>query len=161
MTINDAELAELSELVACTLLDTDLKTQRERWVNVGSNFGRGRTEADDGLRLLFVDHPAVEEELRALVAVENECCSWAAWSVERDNGLLVMAARSQGDLQSAWDAVEAGWVRASLATDRGAALRADLDRLMLVAIIPERARLLAQPADALKLEWERFKERWR
>jgi len=74
---------------------------------------------------------------------------------------LAAAARSQGDLQSAWDAVEAGWVRASLATDRGAALRADLDRLMLVAIIPERARLLAQPADALKLEWERFKERWR
>ena len=35
--------------------------------------------------------------MRALVAVENECCSWAAWSVERDNGLLVMAARSKGD----------------------------------------------------------------
>jgi hypothetical protein len=73
---------------------------------------------------------------------------------------LAAAARSQGDLQAAWDAVEAGWVRASLAADRGAALRGDLDRLMLVAIVPERARLLGQPADTLKLEWEKFKERW-
>ena len=73
---------------------------------------------------------------------------------------LAAAARSQGDLQTAWDAVQAGWVRASLAVDRGAALRADLDRLMLVAIIPERARVLVQPAETLKLEWEKFKERW-
>ena len=73
---------------------------------------------------------------------------------------LAAAARSQGDLQAAWDAVEAGWARASLAIDRGAALRADLDRLMLVAIIPERARALAQPADNLRLDWEKFKERW-
>jgi len=44
---------------------------------------------------LFEDHPAVESELCALVAVENECCSWAAWSVEREDGVLVMTARSQ------------------------------------------------------------------
>jgi hypothetical protein len=73
---------------------------------------------------------------------------------------LAAAARSQGDLQGAWDAAQAGWVRASLAVDRGAALRADLDRLMLVAIIPERARILGQPVDTLKFEWEKFKERW-
>jgi hypothetical protein len=74
---------------------------------------------------------------------------------------LAAAARSQGDLQTAWDAVQAGWVRASLAMDRTAALRADLDRLMLVAIIPERARLLAQSPETLKLDWENFKERWK
>ena len=73
---------------------------------------------------------------------------------------LAASARAQGDLQAAWDAVEAGWVRASLATDRGAALRADLDRLMLVAIVPEQARALAQPEDTLRLDWENFKERW-
>jgi hypothetical protein len=89
---------ELSELVACTLIDTDLKTQRERWLNLGENFGLGRYETDDGLRLTFKDHPAVETELQALVAVENECCSWAAWSIERgEDGTLVMAARSQDD----------------------------------------------------------------
>jgi hypothetical protein len=89
--------AELSELVACTLNGTDLKSQRERWINVGTTFGRSREEADDGLRLVYDDHPAVEAELQALVAVENECCSWALWSVERENGSLVMAARSRGE----------------------------------------------------------------
>jgi hypothetical protein len=87
----------LSELVACTLNDTNLKTQRERWINLGTNFGRGRATTDDGLQLRFDDHPAVERELRALVAVENDCCSWAAWSVEHEDGMLVMAARSRGD----------------------------------------------------------------
>ena len=74
---------------------------------------------------------------------------------------LAAAARAQGDLQAAWDAAEAGWVRSPLTRDRGAILRADLDRLMLRAIVPERARVLAQPADTLALEWEKFKERWK
>jgi hypothetical protein len=70
------------------------------------------------------------------------------------------AARSQGDLQAAWDAVEAGWVRASLAADDGKALREQLDHLMMVAIVVERARMLSQPVDALRRRWEQFKERW-
>ena len=89
---------ELSELIACTLNDTNLKTQRERWINLGENFGLARHETADGLRLSFTDHPAVAAELEALVAVENDCCSWAAWTVERsEDGALVMAAHSQGE----------------------------------------------------------------
>jgi len=97
MTIHNAAIDQLDELVACTLTETDLKTQRERWINLGLNFGRRREETEDGIRLLFADHPAVEQELHALVAVENECCSWAAWAVERDCEALVMAARSKGE----------------------------------------------------------------
>lgn len=74
---------------------------------------------------------------------------------------LAAAARAQGDLQFAWDAAEAGWLRAPLAADRGAALRADLDRLVLRGIVPDRAKLLAQPPDTLRLQWEQFKERWK
>ena len=89
---------ELSELVACTLNETNLKTQRERWINLGENFGIARHEVADGLRLTFKDHPAVVAELEALVQVENDCCSWAAWTVERsEDSALVMAARSQGE----------------------------------------------------------------
>lgn len=73
---------------------------------------------------------------------------------------LSAAARGQGDLQSAWDSAKAGWVRAGLASDRGVSLRADLDRLMLRAIVPERARALAVPADTLSEEWAHFKEQW-
>ena len=51
---------------------------------------------------------------------------------------LAAAARAQGDLQAAWDAAEAGWVRAPLTAERGAALRADVDRLVVRAIVPER-----------------------
>jgi hypothetical protein len=87
---------ELSELVACTLSHTDLKSQRERWLALGENFGLGRRETEDGLRVSFRRHPAIREELDALVAVENDCCSWAAWSVEEEGDTLVMAARSQG-----------------------------------------------------------------
>ena len=87
---------ELSELVACTLTDTDLNSQRERWVALSENFGLGRQETEDGLRLSFRSHPAIREELDALVAVENECCAWANWSVESADDVLVVAARSEG-----------------------------------------------------------------
>jgi hypothetical protein len=40
----------------------------------------------------------VGAELVALVQVENDCCSWAAWAVERSaDGALVMAAHSKGE----------------------------------------------------------------
>jgi hypothetical protein len=73
---------------------------------------------------------------------------------------LAAAAQARGDSLEAWDAAQAGWVHAPLASDRGAALRADLDRLVLRAIVPDRARATAQPPEALRAEWERFKERW-
>jgi len=74
---------------------------------------------------------------------------------------LAAAARAQGDLQAAWDAAQAGWVRAPLTSDRGTVLRADLDRLVLRAIVPDRAKVTAQSPDTLRAEWERFKERWK
>ncbi len=70
------------------------------------------------------------------------------------------AARAQGDLQSAWDAAQAAWVRAPLAPDGGAKLRSDLDRLVTQAIVPDRAKLLGQPSQRLLSEWELFKQRW-
>ena len=79
---------------------------------------------------------------------------------------LAAAARGAGDLERAWQAAIAGWVRASLAQDRGAALRADLDRLVTQAIIPERAARL-RPADArqaaagMQNEWDSVQGGWR
>jgi hypothetical protein len=55
-------------------------------------------------------------------------------------------------------------VRASLLGEAGEALRADLDRLVLTAVIPDRARAAAgtrgsqrEAADIMVTEWERFK----
>ena len=90
--------AELDELVACTLTEPNLMTQQERWINLGENFGIARIPTDDGLRLTFWNHPEVAVELQALVDVENRCCGWASWTIERDEqGALVMAARSHAD----------------------------------------------------------------
>jgi hypothetical protein len=80
---------------------------------------------------------------------------------------LPAAARSVGDTERAWHAAVAGYLRARIAPDRGAALRADLDRLVTTAIIPERARYLTVPAGnpsaaaaALTTEWEQLKTLW-
>ena len=78
---------------------------------------------------------------------------------------LAAALRGAGDLERAWHAAMAGWVTALLAPDRAAALRADLDRLMVQGIIPERA-LQLQPKDpkqarAMMLsEWAALKASW-
>lgn len=81
------------------------------------------------------------------------------------NYWLVASARAVGDLDRAWQAAMAGWVRSMLAPDRGAALRADLDRLVLTSVIPERARETAagnerQAADTMVTAWEHFKTDW-
>ena len=70
------------------------------------------------------------------------------------------AALGQGDLQAAWDAALAGWVRAPLAADRGAALRGDLDLLVERGIAPERSKRLSRPVDSVRADWEAFKEKW-
>jgi hypothetical protein len=94
----------------------------------------------------------IREVMRQELAVRPSSATAAYW--------LAAGARAQGDLQAAWDSAVAAWVRAPLASDRGVALRADLDRLMLRAIIPERARATAQPPEVLRTEWDRFKEKW-
>jgi hypothetical protein len=81
------------------------------------------------------------------------------------NYWLAAAARASGDLDRAWSAASAGWIRASLAPDRGVALRADLDRLVTQAIIPDRAARLPQrerkqAQTAMTAEWETFKSLW-
>jgi tetratricopeptide (TPR) repeat protein len=80
---------------------------------------------------------------------------------------LAAAARGRGDLDRAWAVARAGWLRATFARDGGAALRADLDRLVVQAIIPERARRqvrpqrdLAQIMDGMLSDWEALKSRW-
>jgi tetratricopeptide (TPR) repeat protein len=79
---------------------------------------------------------------------------------------IAVALRGTGDVMGAWHAATAGWVRARLAGERSPGLRADLDRLVLEGIIPDRVRPLAQADRAaaesqLRADWELVKERWR
>jgi hypothetical protein len=99
----------------------------------------------------------IVERMRAELALDAGSTPANYW--------LARAARGSGDLERAWQAALAGWVRASLAQDRGAALRADLDRLVTQAIIPERAAKLKtadvrQAAAGMQNEWTAFKAGW-
>jgi len=81
---------------------------------------------------------------------------------------LVAGTRAAGDVERAWSAAIAAWVRAAQAGPKGAALQADLDRLVIQVVIPERARQLgANNADAasasaaaMRKEWELLKQAW-
>jgi hypothetical protein len=78
---------------------------------------------------------------------------------------LVAAARNVGDLDRAWSAAMAAWTLAPLMRDGGVALRADLDQLVVQAIIPDRVVRLPQrertaAQSSMAAEWDAFKTRW-
>jgi hypothetical protein len=79
---------------------------------------------------------------------------------------LAASARGVDDLPRAVGAAVAGWVHAGSLGPRGAALREDLDRLMVQVILPERAQQLAFGVDPrpvladLLRQWEQLKEKW-
>jgi hypothetical protein len=79
---------------------------------------------------------------------------------------LVVARRGMGQAMAAWDAAIASWARARLAGARSATLRADLDKLVLQGIIPDRVKSVPEADRAaaesqLRADWELVKERWK
>ncbi len=79
---------------------------------------------------------------------------------------IVVGTRGAGAAVEAWHAAIAGWVRARLAGARSATLRADLDKLMLEGIIPDRVRAIpaerrTQAESDLRADWAVVKERWK
>jgi hypothetical protein len=78
---------------------------------------------------------------------------------------LAASARGSGDPERALNEATAAWVRAALAHDGGATLRADLDRLVVQSILPDRASRLpvrdhTQALAGMVGEWESFKSGW-
>jgi hypothetical protein len=77
-----------------------------------------------------------------------------------------VAARGVGDIDGAWDAAVAAWLRATLGSATSAALRSDIDHLVTEAIIPERARTRpvreqADATEAFRSQWESVKQQWK
>jgi hypothetical protein len=90
--------AQRTAPIACSLGTRDLGIQEHRWTELMRHAGTGRVATPEGVTLTFRSGPDVERELRELVAVENDCCSWTRWEVETDgDGALVMDARTTGD----------------------------------------------------------------
>ena len=88
---------ETHPVVACTLSDADLASQGARWEQLCRDAELERAFTDDGIKLIFRNAPAIESELRSLVAVESECCAWANWSVSNNGSDLVLGVSSTGD----------------------------------------------------------------
>ena len=77
-----------------------------------------------------------------------------------------VALRGAGDIEGAWHAAVAAWVRSTLSPETTAELRADLDRLVMQALIPERSRVMAvrdpqEAVTALREEWELVKQQYK
>jgi hypothetical protein len=73
---------------------------------------------------------------------------------------LAAAAVGEEDWDGAWHAALAAWARAPLTADRGAALRADIERLVERAVLPARARHQGRDQAEIAKEWADFKTRW-
>ncbi|MFL5910712.1 MAG: hypothetical protein ACJ768_09130 [Gaiellaceae bacterium] len=83
--------------VACTLTSADLATQQDRWHSLAGRAILERLDTADGVRISFRPDAGVHEELHALAAIENDCCAWASWTVEKRDGAIVLEVRSTGE----------------------------------------------------------------
>jgi hypothetical protein len=82
------------------------------------------------------------------------------------NYWLAVASRGAGDVERAWDAAVAAWVRSSLRPESAEMLREDVDRFVTTVLVHERARLrpAREQADAaldLRTEWDAVKAQWK
>ena len=75
--------------VACSLLQADLTRRQQRWLLL--ECARIDTVAtSNGLRLRFRNEPTTEHELKKLTALEQDCCSFADWSLHPQGDTLVL-----------------------------------------------------------------------
>ena len=108
--------------------------------------------ADDKTPIFLHVIERMEEELR--LDASNPVANYG----------LAVAARGAGNLERAWDAAIAGWVRATLAPAHAETLRNDLDRFVNEALIPERARNRPpreQQEAVFRAEWQAIKDDWK
>jgi hypothetical protein len=94
--------------VACSLTVAGLAAQAGRWKQLAARAMAERTETALGLRIGFRPEPGAEQELRALVAVETECCPWATWTVAASAGRIILDVRSAGEGVAALHAMFTG-----------------------------------------------------
>jgi len=83
--------------VACSLTMAGLAEQAGHWARLAVRAMTTHAKTADGLRVGFRPEPGIEEELRALVAVETQCCPWATWTVRASATQLALDVRATGD----------------------------------------------------------------
>jgi hypothetical protein len=147
-------------------------------IALGRTAGEGNDEKRAGRRELVLDWWASALDRQAQVvsvsearAIETRIVSRMEEALRADpdsmvaSYWLVAAARGTGDVERAWSAAIAGWVRAAQAGRRGVSLQTDLNRFVTQVIIPERSRQLSAnnpdaAAAAMRKEWDSLKQAW-
>ena len=110
-----AEESSQTPPVACSLSAAGLAAQVNRWHRLAARAMTERAETARGVRVRFRAAPGVEEELRGLAAAENECCSWADWTVQASAGQVMLDVTSDGDGIAALHGMFTGLQRAPAA----------------------------------------------
>jgi hypothetical protein len=96
--------------VACSLGHQELAQRAALWKSLAARAAGQVSPTENGLRLIFGAGQGTASELRRLVALERDCCPFAAWSVAENDGHLVVDISA--DSPAAVGAVRAmfGWL---------------------------------------------------
>src|SRR5688500_12450465 len=86
---------------ACALGPRDLPERRRRWLRLSERALIEKAPIPAGVRLRFEKLDGVEAQLRDLVALERECCSFAAWSLSPRAGEFSLEVTAEGDAVAA------------------------------------------------------------
>jgi hypothetical protein len=86
-----------SAVVACSLGAGDLARRAARWEALRTRALLRASRTERGLRLVFRAGPEVAGELNALVALERDCCAFAAWSVRESENELALEVSGDGE----------------------------------------------------------------
>jgi hypothetical protein len=84
-------------VVACTLGSGDLTRRAAWWEALTARSLVRAARTDRGLRLVFRADAGAAGELSDLVALERECCAFAAWSVHENGTELTLDVTGRGD----------------------------------------------------------------
>jgi hypothetical protein len=84
-------------VIACSLTAEDLPERRRRWRALLEGSLLERTEIPGGVRLGLRAGDGVEQELRALAALERQCCAFASFEVSATEARVTLDVTSSAD----------------------------------------------------------------
>lgn len=93
------------EPVACALAGEEQVGRRRRWEELCRRSLIELTRTADGVELRFDKEPSAGAELRSLVVLERDCCSFARWMVHEDDGQLALHVGAAPDAVAAVQAL--------------------------------------------------------
>jgi hypothetical protein len=76
------------EPIACSLTTSQAAERARQTADIASRALRGREAIAGGQRLRFAGDRELEDELRAVVAAEAECCSFLDMRLRRGGGVI-------------------------------------------------------------------------